>query len=92
MSCSGCALGNFGSSALCKALPSSLTIDLILRRALVGTLTWVQLRRWQTRPAATAGDAAGSAATKSEAASEPVDVQIAGHGIEDAAEEEAQQG
>lgn len=58
----------------------------------MGTLTWVQLRRWQTRPAATAGDAAGSAATKSEAASEPVDVQIAGHGIEDAAEEEAQQG
>ncbi|KAL4434020.1 hypothetical protein ABPG75_000461 [Micractinium tetrahymenae] len=60
--------------------------------ALVGTLTWVQLRRWQTRSAATAGAATGAAANKSDAAAGPVDIQATAHAIVDAAEEEAQQG
>ncbi|KAL4441797.1 hypothetical protein ABPG77_003713 [Micractinium sp. CCAP 211/92] len=60
--------------------------------ALVGTLTWVQLRRWQTRPAATASATSRPAATERPAARQPDDIQATADGIVEAASEEAQQG
>lgn len=74
------------------AKPSAVTCATknIVCRALLGALTWVQLRRWQTCPAATAG--ASSPADKRDAAGEPDDIQATAQGIVDAAEDEAQQG
>ncbi len=58
----------------------------------MGTLTWVQLRRWQTRQAATAGATSRPPATERTAASQPDDIQATADGIVEAASEEAQQG
>ena len=89
MSARGAALKTPATCALPKRLPASRMLS---NRAVLGALTWQQLRRWQDRPSA-GGVAAAEAPAEGKKARRPasIDIDAQAQAIVDAAEDDAQQ-
>lgn len=84
MSARGAALKTPATCALPKRLPASRMLS---NRAVLGALTWQQLRRWQDRPSAAEAPAEGKKARRPAS----IDIDAQAQAIVDAAEDDAQQ-